>query len=81
MKIITILSIIIIYFGWAIISFFLLSHMEEDIRKKYPSLINKRWKRILWLLSRLFFIPILIIPFFALDSIKEFLEGKNKEKY
>jgi hypothetical protein len=53
--------------------------MEEDIKKKYPSLIDKRWKRILWILSCLFFIPILLIPCFALDAIKEFLEGP-KEK-
>lgn len=79
MKTITIVSIIIIYLGWALITFFLLSRMEEDIRKKWPSLIDKRWKRVLWLLSCLLFIPILIIPCFALDAIKEFLTGDKKE--
>lgn len=75
MKTITIVSIIFVYFGWVMISFFLLSRMADEIKEKHPSLIDKQWKRVLWLLSSLLFIPILIIPCFALNAIKEFLLG------
>lgn len=68
----------IIYFCWVIMSVFILARIAEDISKKYPSFMDKRWKRILWLLSCLLFIPLLLIPLFVLEMIREFISG-NKE--
>jgi len=66
---------------WVMVSFFILSRMSEDMKEKCPSLIDKRWKRVLWLLSCLLFIPLLLIPISVLGAVKEFITGEeDKDK-
>ncbi|MEW6481578.1 MAG: hypothetical protein AB1397_00985 [bacterium] len=79
MKLSTVITIVIGYLGWVIISFFMLNRMADEIRLKAPSLIDKRWKRILWVLSCFLFVPIVVgIPYFAIDAVKEFISEDKK---
>jgi hypothetical protein len=52
-----------------------------DFQKKRPYLVDKRWKRMAWLLSCLFLIPagiiLLSIPLFIFNEIKAFLQEKK----
>jgi hypothetical protein len=71
---------VIIYLSWVLASFFILPRLTEDLRSKCPSLMDKRWKRILWLLSCLLLIPIFLIPLTALDAVKEFISGEEERR-
>lgn len=72
-----IILITIMYLVWVMVSFFILDRIAEDLRGKHPSLIDKHWKRILWLLGCFLFIPILMIPCLALEAVKEFISGNK----
>ncbi len=69
------------YFSIVIISMLTLKGVVREFEKKNPSLINRRWKRILWVISCLMFIPLFImatkIPGFMLNEIREFIEGRK----
>ena len=74
------------YIAMVIFSFLLLVGLAMDFEQKHPSLINKKWKKVLWLLSCLFFIPYLVFisgfPSFFKEATKRFFSiGKeNKDK-
>jgi hypothetical protein len=55
--------------------------MSKDFELKHPSLIDRKWKRVLWLASCLVFIPVVImiikIPFFVIDEVKKFIKGRK----
>jgi hypothetical protein len=62
----------------------MLTGIVREFEQKHPFLVNRRWKRMLWLISCLFFIPLFIVwvkfPFFILDEIRAFLGGRNAKK-
>lgn len=76
-----IVAYLIIYFSMFLLSFLMLTDIIREFEQKYPSLVNRRWKRMLWLISCLLFIPLVIVwvkfPFFILDEIRAFLGGWN----
>lgn len=76
-----IVAYLIIYFSMVMISFLMLTSIVREFEQKHTSLVNRRWKRMLWLISCLFFIPLFIVwvkfPFFILDEIRAFLGGRN----
>ncbi len=82
MKLHIIIIAVTVCIFWVSICFFMISSMAGDLEERHPSFIDKRWKRVLWLLSSIFFIPILaLIPYFAIQAIKEFISGdEGKEK-
>ncbi|MFZ6016353.1 MAG: hypothetical protein ACOYU0_01820 [Nitrospirota bacterium] len=59
----------------------MLSRIADEIKQKYPSLMDKPWKRRLWILSCFLFVPMLFaIPYLAIDAVKEFIsEDKGKQ--
>lgn len=69
------------YFPMLLISLLMLKGVSREFEKKNTSLINRRWKRILWLIGCLLFIPLFImaakIPGFILNEIREFIEGRK----
>lgn len=76
-----IVAYLIIYFSLFLLSFLMLTGIVREFEQKYPLLVNRKWKRMLWLISCLLFIPLFIVwvklPFFILDEIKTFLGGRN----
>lgn len=72
---------LIIYFSMFLLSFLMLTSIVSECEQKYPSLVNRWWKRMLWLINCLFFIPLCIVfinfPSFILGEIKTFFEGSN----
>ncbi len=72
------------YLGAVLMSFLLLTTMAGIFEEKYPSVMNKRWKKKLWLASCLLFIPILffvaLFPSFVIGEFKKFLaDGKERK--
>lgn len=62
------------------ISFVILDYAADNLKKRYPSLINKRCKRALWLLSCLLFLPIIIIfPFNMIKTMINFISDSNNK--
>jgi len=78
-----IVAYLIIYFSLFLLSFLMLTGIVREFEQKYPLLVNRRWKRMLWLISCLLFIPLFIVwmkfPFFILDEMRAFLGGKNNK--
>jgi len=74
---------LIAYFSMVLISLLMLTGIARELEQKRPSLINKRWERILWLISCLLFIPALStavrIPSFVLGELREFIASGNNE--
>ncbi len=79
-------------FGWIVagysamvlVSFLFLTSMTAQLEEKYPWLMDKGWKRILWLLSCLMFIPYLVLmagfPSFLIEELKKFLSRTKENK-
>ncbi|MDA8091928.1 MAG: hypothetical protein M0Z52_12290 [Actinomycetota bacterium] len=71
------------YFAMVIFSFLYLTGLQFVIEEKHPRLIDKRWKRILWLMSCLLFIPYLItmagFPSYLVREGRRFLSQNQKE--
>lgn len=80
----------IIYFILVLISLLTVNTVAREFEKKRPSLIDRKWKRVLWFLSCLIFVPVFVmtvnIPVFILGEVKEFvaeykkLEGQEKRE-
>jgi NADH:ubiquinone oxidoreductase subunit 6 (subunit J) len=69
--------LIILYVGIVFMSM-MFALTEEDVKKFN---LNKKWKRVLWLISSFAFIPFVIFlfrtPFFIFGQIKKFIAGKE----
>lgn len=64
---------------------FVLPSVTGDFEQKSPWLTDRKWKRIVWLLSCIVGIPLIIstvkFPFLLLNELKEFLgkeSGSNR---
>jgi hypothetical protein len=65
----------IVYFSVA-----MLPAMSERIEERHPRVIDKRWKRVIRLLSRLLLLPYLIVagrPSFATEEARWFLRKRG----
>lgn len=80
MKQFTIIMIAAGYLLGVVLSFVALTRIEDDLKQRCPSLMDRRWKRILWLLSCLLFIPLFLILLFVLDIVKEFISGDGPKQ-
>lgn len=71
--------IIAAYLALVLFSFLYLTSLALELKEKHPWLIDRRWKRILWLLSCLLFIPYLVtmagFPRFVIEEVRKFLSG------
>lgn len=63
-----------------IASFFVLTIFHKEFERS-PWLINKKWKRALWIASCFMFVPLLVIVFrlprFIFSEIRDFLMGND----
>ncbi|MDA8091926.1 MAG: hypothetical protein M0Z52_12300 [Actinomycetota bacterium] len=72
------------YVGGVLFSFYGLLALGLLLDEKYPHLINRKWKRVLWLLSCLILLPIptflLLLGFSTLArEVKKFLSWSEDE--
>jgi hypothetical protein len=75
-----ILFIGVVYSALTLLSIAILTEVPEELeRNKW--LINKKWKRALWVMSCLLLLPLLIIgskaPRFIFEIIMDFIMGEN----
>lgn len=73
------------YFGAVLFSFFALIALALLLDEKYPRFINRKWKRVLWLLSCPMLLPIpvffLLWGFSSLAcEIKKFLSWDDEDE-
>jgi hypothetical protein len=74
----------LIFLAYAWIVYFsstMLPAISERIEERYPCLIDKRWKRVIWLLSRPLLLPYLVLagrPSFATEEVRWFLRERGK---
>ena len=73
--------LIFVYLMFVLMSFLFLTGLYSGFRLRRPYLADKRWKRTLWLISCLAFIPLIIslvqLPFFILGEMKRFIKGSE----
>ncbi len=79
------IDVTIAYLSAVLMSFLLLTTMAGIFEEKYPSVMDKRWKKKLWLASCFLFIPVLfflaLFPSFIIGEFRKFLaDGKDKER-
>lgn len=72
------------YIAMVLFSFLFLTAFGPELAEKHPQLMDKGWKRVLWLLSCLLFIPYIVImagfPSFLIGELRKFLStGKGKK--
>lgn len=77
--------IIMAYVVFVLASFAWLAGPIEDVfRERYPKLIDKKWKRILWLLSCFIFMPfsasLLWLYSIIADDVKRFISRDEGDK-
>lgn len=68
------------YLGMVYFSLSMLGALAMKLEADHPGLIDKRWKRVLWILSSFLLIPHLILmepPAFILEEIRWFLNGRK----
>ncbi|MDA8089308.1 MAG: hypothetical protein M0Z61_03665 [Nitrospiraceae bacterium] len=74
--------IIAVYLGLVYFSLPALPSVCMKMAERNPQLVNKRWERVLWLLSSFFFIPYMILagtPSFVAGEVRWFLSsGQGK---
>ncbi|MDA8170660.1 MAG: hypothetical protein M0Z48_02380 [Nitrospiraceae bacterium] len=61
----------------------MLPAMSEKLEERHPRLIDKRWKRVIWLGSSLLLIPYLVLaepPAFVAEEVRWFLSGAKEGK-
>ena len=80
-----IIFIVIAYVIFVLASLaWLLGPIEDVFEERYPKLIEGRWKRILWLLSCLLFIPfpasLLWLYSIIADDVKRFISRGTDEE-
>ena len=72
------------YLAIVLFSFLFLTSMTAELEEKHPRFMDKRWKRILWLLSCLLSIPYFVLmaglPAFLTKEAKRFLFQKKDIK-
>ena len=65
-------------------SLFVLTSLTGDLEQKSPWLTDRKWKRVVWLLSCLVGIPLIIttvkFPSLLLNELKEFLSKKSRNR-
>jgi len=73
----------LIYALTILLSVYILTDVPEELEHN-PGLINRKWKRALWVMGCLVFLPILIVasrgPRSICREIKEFIIAANGEK-
>ncbi len=55
--------------------------VSEGIAERHPSLIDKRWKRVIWLSNCLLLLPYVVLagrPSFATEEVRWFLRERGK---
>jgi len=71
--------LIFVYLMFVLLSFLFLTGLYNDFRLRRPHLIDRQWKRVLWLISCLAFIPIfifmIVLPSFLLSELKRVIKG------
>ena len=77
--------IIFAYLAMVIFSFLYLTGLSLEPEEKHPKLIDKKWKRVLWLISCALFVPYLLtlagLPSFLIEEIRKFIsEGRKKNR-
>ena len=72
-----------LYLGLVFMSFLYLTGMVLDYELHHPPLVNKKWKRVLWLLSCLLFIPLVVfmagLPGYIVSELKRFFSIRRPE--
>jgi hypothetical protein len=74
--------IILVYIWIVYFSVAMLPAMSESIEERHPRVIDKRWKRVIWLLSRLLLLRYLVVagrPSFATEEARWFLRERGKK--
>jgi hypothetical protein len=73
----------LIFLAYASIAYFsstMLPAMSEGIEERHLRLIDKRWKWVIWLLSRLLLLPYLVLagrPSLATEEVRRFLRERG----
>ena len=69
------------YAGLVLMSIMVLTVIPKEFERT-PWLVNKKWKRILWVLSCFIMLPLVVvilrIPYFVVQEIKRFIRGSNQ---
>ena len=89
MNVSLIIFLTLAYVVFVLASFvWLVGNVEDVLEQEYPKLIDKKWKRLLWLISCLLFIPYLVtmtgFPVYVIGEIRRFFSPaakENKEKH
>ena len=72
------------YLGLLYFSIATLNAISEKVEEKHPRLIDKRWKRVIWLLSCFPLASLLVMvetPSFIIEEVRWFLSmGKKADK-
>ncbi len=68
------------YLSVVLMSFLMLTGLYNDFRLRRPYLVDKKWERILWLISCFAFIPLagffVKLPSFFFGEIKKIIKGE-----
>jgi hypothetical protein len=74
-------ALLLAYAGLVLMSIMVLTVIPKEF-ERMPWLVNKKWKRVLWLLSCFILLPpavvILRLPFFVVQEINKFIRGNNQ---
>lgn len=69
------------YLIFLMLSFFILKILRRELKEKMQYLIDKKWKRVLWLGSCFLFVPFLIgimrLSFVIFEETRDFIDGKD----
>ncbi len=73
------MTLLSFYVPLVFISLFMLIPVGNELRLRHPSLSDRKWKRILWLLSCLILLPMVMliasVPLYLGNELKRFIRG------